>query len=140
MRGAIDICATIIAISCVFAACSGGEKQIAASSTDIVGLAHSSRARFEIIYRAAGAPEIDTQVITSEALAGQQEQREIIHAVNTIITALPDVVDEQSQWLAVLKWGVALAIIVGLIVLLLQTGAGAWLRGVFSWMKRKREA
>lgn len=119
------------------AACSGGEKQIAESSTDIVGLAHSSRARFEIIYKAAGAPLVDTKVITSEALAGEGEQRQIIAAVNTIITALPDVADVRSEWISILRWALALGAAIAFIVAMFQTGLGtgigAVLRRVFGW-------
>lgn len=133
IRWAIILCLLLVG-------CSGGEKQIAQSSTDIVGLAHSSKARFEVIYKQAHAPVADTRVISSEALSGACEQQEIIEAVNTIITALPDVQDTTSVWLSVLRWLVTLSVIVGIIVLLFQTGAGAILKRITSWFARKRAA
>lgn len=125
-------------ILCCMTACQGGERQIAASSTDIVDLAHKSKARFEIIYKEANAPECDTAVITSEALSGADEQQQIIAAVNTIITALPDVQDTTSVWISLLRWLTTLAVIVGVIVLLFQTGAGAIFKRITGWFSRAR--
>jgi hypothetical protein len=119
-------------------ACQGGEKQIASSSTDIVDLAHKSKARFEIIYREANAPDINTAVISSEALGGEAEQKQIIAAVNTIIHALPQVQDVASEWLGVLKWLSILAGIVGASVLIWQTGAGVIIKRGILWVTRSK--
>ena len=127
-------------ILCCMTACQGGEKQIASSSTDIVDLAHKSKARFEIIYREANAPEINTAVISSEALSGEAEQQQIIAAVNTIIHALPQVQDVASEWLGVLKWLSILAGIVGASVLIWQTGAGLVIKRGILWITKPKVA
>ncbi|NDG64178.1 MAG: hypothetical protein EBY29_12060, partial [Planctomycetes bacterium] len=81
----------VVLLLVLLCSCSSGENKIAESSTDISSLAHSSRARFEIIYKEAGKPQADTKVIQSESLAGVGEQSAILEAINAVIRALPDV-------------------------------------------------
>lgn len=118
--------------------CTGGESKIAESSTDISSLAHSSRARFEIIYKEAGKPDADTKVIQSESLGGISEQSKILEAINAVIRALPDVQDVESKWLSMLAYLIGLLFTVAFIVLLFQSGVGAWIKSLLSIFTRKR--
>jgi hypothetical protein len=118
--------------------CTSGESRIAESSTDISSLAHSSRARFEIIYKEAGKPDADTQVIQSESLGGIDEQGNIIEAINAVIRALPDVQNVESKWLSTLAYLIGLLFAVAIIVLLFQSGLGAWIKSLFAAFTRKR--
>ena len=117
--------------------CRGGEQQIASQSIDVSALAHSSKGRFEIIYLEAGKPQSDTKIIKSEALSGALEQDKIITAINSIIMALPEVQDIASPWLAILKYVVFILFAVGIIVLLFQTGVGAWVKSLFLYFRKK---
>lgn len=118
--------------------CTSGENRIAESSTDISSLAHSSRARFEIIYKEAGKPYADTQVIQSESLGGIEEQGKILEAINAVIRALPDVQNVESKWLSTLAYLIGLLFAVAIIVLLFQSGLGAWVKSLFQMFTRKR--
>jgi hypothetical protein len=118
--------------------CSSGESRIAESSTDISSLAHSSRARFEIIYKEAGKPDADTKVIQSESLVGISEQSKILEAINAVIRALPEVQNVESKWLSTLAYLIGLLFAVAIIVLLFQSGLGAWIKSLLSIFTRKR--
>lgn len=118
--------------------CSSGENKIAESSTDISSLAHSSRARFEIIYKEAGKPDADTKVIQSESLGGIGEQSKILEAINAVIRALPDVQNVESKWLSTLAYLIGFLFAVAIIVLLFQSGVGAWIKSIFSIFTKKR--
>ena len=120
--------------------CSSGENKIAESSTDISALAHSSRARFEIIYKEAGKPDADTKVIQSESLGGMGEQSKILEAINAVIRALPDVQNVKSEWLSTLTYFIVLLVVSAFIILLFQSGVGAWIKGIFSIFTRKPRA
>jgi len=117
--------------------CSSGESKIAESSTDISSLAHSSRARFEIIYKEAGKPDADTKVIQSESLGGIGEQSKILEAINAVIRALPDVQNVESKWLSTLAYLIGFLFAVAIIVLLFQSGVGAWVKSLFSMFTKK---
>ena len=117
--------------------CSSGESKIAESSTDISSLAHSSRARFEIIYKEAGKPQADTKVIQSESLGGIGEQSKILEAINAIIRALPDVQNVESKWLSMLAYLIGFLFAVAIIVLLFQSGVGAWVKSLFGLVTKK---
>ena len=118
--------------------CTSGENRIAESSTDISSLAHSSRARFEIIYKEAGKPDADTQVIQSESLGGIDEQGKILEAINAVIRALPDVQNVESKWLSTLAYLIGLLFVFAFIVLMFQSGLGAWVKSLFQMFTRKR--
>lgn len=120
--------------------CHSGEQQIASQSIDVTALAHSSKGRFEIIYLEAGKPEIDTKIIRSEALSGAAEQGKIITAINSIIMALPEVQDIASPWLGILKYLVFILFAVGIVVLLFQTGLGAWIKSLFMYLRKRPSA
>jgi len=117
--------------------CSSGESKIAESSTDISSLAHSSRARFEIIYKEAGKPDADTKVIQSESLGGIGEQSKILEAINSVIRALPEVQNVESKWLSTLAYLIGLLFAVAIIVLLFQSGVGAWVKSLFGMVTKK---
>lgn len=117
--------------------CSSGESKIAESSTDISSLAHSSRARFEIIYKEAGKPDADTKVIQSESLGGIGEQSKILEAINAVIRALPEVQNVESKWLSTLAYLIGFLFAVAIIVLLFQSGVGAWVKSLFSMFTKK---
>ncbi len=120
--------------------CSSGENKIAESSTDISSLAHSSRARFEIIYKEAGKPIADTKVIQSESLAGVGEQNKILEAINAVIRALPDVQNVESKWLSTLSYLIGFLFILAIIVLMFHSGLVQWVRSIFSIFTKKRNA
>ena len=130
----------IILLLVLLCSCSSGENKIAESSTDISSLAHSSRARFEIIYKEAGKPQADTKVIQSESLGGIGEQNKILEAINAVIRALPDVQNVKSEWLSTLTYFIALLVVSAFIVLLFQSGVGAWIKSIFSIFTKKRNA
>ena len=117
--------------------CSSGESKIADSSTDISSLAHSSRARFEIIYKEAGKPQADTKVIQSESLGGIGEQSKILEAINAVIRALPEVQNVESKWLSTLAYLIGFLFAVAIIVLLFQSGVGAWVKSLFGLVTKK---
>ena len=117
--------------------CSSGESKIAESSTDISSLAHSSRARFEIIYKEAGKPTADTKVIQSESLGGIDEQGKILEAINAVIRALPEVQNVESKWLSTLAYLIGFLFAVAIIVLLFQSGIGAWVKSLFGLVTKK---
>lgn len=117
--------------------CSNGESKIAESSTDISSLAHSSRARFEIIYKEAGKPDADTKVIQSESLGGIGEQSKILEAINAVIRALPEVQNVESKWLSTLAYLIGLLFAVAFIVLMFQSGIGAWIKSLFGMVTKK---
>ena len=117
--------------------CSSGESKIADSSTDISSLAHSSRARFEIIYKEAGKPQADAKVIQSESLGGIGEQSKILEAINAVIRALPDVQNVKSEWLSTLAYLIGLLFAVAFIVLMFQSGVGAWIKSLFGMVTKK---
>ena len=117
--------------------CTSGESKIAESSTDISSLAHSSRARFEIIYKEAGKPDADTKVIQSESLGGIGEQSKILEAINSVIRALPEVQNVESKWLSTLAYLIGLLFAVAIIVLLFQSGVGAWVKSLFGMFTKK---
>ena len=117
--------------------CSSGESKIADSSTDISSLAHSSRARFEIIYKEAGKPQADAKVIQSESLGGIGEQSKILEAINAVIRALPDVQNVKSEWLSTLAYLIGLLFAVAFIVLMFQSGVGAWIKSLFGLVTKK---
>ena len=117
--------------------CSSGESKIADSSTDISSLAHSSRARFEIIYKEAGKPQADTKVIQSESLSGIGEQSKILEAINAVIRALPDVQNVKSEWLSTLTYFIVLLLVSAFIVLMFQSGVGAWIKSLFGMVTKK---
>lgn len=120
--------------------CHGGEQQIASQSIDVSALAHSSKGRFEIIYLEAGKPGSDTKIIRSEALSGAAEQSKIITAINSIIMALPEVQDIASPWVGILKYVVFILCAVGIVVLLFQTGLGAWIKSLFMYFRKRPSA
>jgi len=120
--------------------CSSGENKIAESSTDISALAHSSRARFEIIYKEAGKPQADTKVIQSKSLAGVGEQNAILEAINAVIRALPDVQNVESKWLSTLSYLIGFLFILAIIVLMFHSGLVQWVRSIFSIFTRKPRA
>ena len=120
--------------------CHSGEQQIASQSIDVSALAHSSKGRFEIIYLEAGKPQSDTKMIRSEALSGVAEQGKIITAINSIIMALPEVQDIASPWLAILKYLVVIVGAVAVVVLLFQTGLGAWIKSLFMYFRKRPNA
>ena len=128
----------LLTIVVLLIGCQAGERQIALSSTDVSELAHTSRARFEIIYKAAGEPVADVKTIRSEALSGKDDQTRIIDAVNLIIRALPDVQDVTSVWVSLIMWLVIALVLAGGVVLLFQTGFGAWIKGILGMITRKR--
>ena len=130
----------VILLLVLLCSCSSGENKIAESSTDISSLAHSSRARFEIIYKEAGKPQADTKVIQSESLAGVGEQNKILEAINAVIRALPDVQNVKSEWLSTLTYFIVLLVVSAFIILLFQSGVGAWIKGIFSIFTRKPRA
>jgi len=117
--------------------CSSGESKIAESSTDISSLAHSSRARFEIIYKEAGKPDADTKVIQSESLGGIGEQSKILEAINAVIRALPEVQNVESKWLSMLAYLIGLLFAIAFIVLMFQSGIGAWVKSLFGMVTKK---
>ena len=100
-------------------------------------MAHSSRARFEIIYKEAGKPDADTKVIQSESLGGIGEQSKILEAINAVIRALPDVQNVESKWLSTLAYLVGFLFAVAIIVLLFQSGVGAWVKSLFGMVTKK---
>ena len=120
--------------------CSSGENKIAESSTDISSLAHSSRARFEIIYKEAGKPDADTKVIQSESLGGIGEQSKILEAINAVIRALPDVQNVESKWLSTLSYLIGFLFILAIIVLMFHSGLVQWVKSIFSIFTRKPRA
>jgi hypothetical protein len=69
----------------------------------------------------------DRQIVT-EARAGAAEQRVIIGASQTIVSALPGVKDVVPWWATMLTYGAVALAIVGIVALLWMTGVGQFLR------------
>ena len=79
-------------------------------------------------------------MIQSESLAGVGEQSAILEAINAVIRALPDVQNVESKWLSTLAYLIGLLFAVAIIVLLFQSGAGAWIKSIITIFTRKRDA
>lgn len=77
-------------------------------------------------------------MIQSESLSGIDEQGKILEAINAVIRALPDVQNVESKWLSTLAYLIGLLFAVAIIVLLFQSGLGAWVKSLFQMFTRKR--
>ena len=77
-------------------------------------------------------------MIQSESLGGIDEQGKILEAINAVIRALPDVQNVESKWLTTLAYLIGLLFTIAFIVLMFQSGIGAWIKSVFAIFTRKR--
>lgn len=121
----------VILVACLLAACAGPSERIAANTTEVRRLAHSSGQRFERIAVEADAPQPSLPVIKTEAVAGQGEQARIIDAVDLIYMALTGVEDQIPWWVAPLVWICIALATLGVVFLIWHTGVG---RFVKTWL------
>lgn len=105
--------------------------QIAASSNDISGAAHSSRGRFVWIADEAVKPSPNMGGIHQTAKEGITEQETIIAATARIIYNLPGVRDVTPFWAELAVWAMVFLSLVGAVIIVLQTGV---LQVVKSWV------
>jgi len=114
------LAATLFAAGCSPAA------RIADASGVIRSNAESSLDRFGRVETSALAAN-DRQIVT-EAREGAAEQRAIIGASQTIVSALPGVKDVVPWWATMLTYGALALAIVGIVAMLWMTGVGQFLR------------
>lgn len=114
------LAATLFAVGCSPAA------RIADASGVIRANAESSLDRFGRV-ETYGAAAGDRRIVT-EARKGASEQRAIIGASQTIVSALPGVKDVVPWWATMLTYGAVALAIVGIVALLWMTGVGQFLR------------
>ena len=79
-------------------------------------------------------------MIQSESLGGIGEQSKILEAIHAVIRALPDVQNVESKWLSTLAYFIGLLFAIAFIVLMFQSGIGAWIKSIFSIFTKKRNA
>ena len=109
--------------------CAGPSERIAANTTEVRRLAHSSGQRFERIAVEADAPQPSLPVIRTEAVAGQGEQARIIDAVDLIYMALTGVEDQVPWWVAPLVWVCIALAVLGIVFIVWHTGFGKFIKG-----------
>ena len=119
----------VILVACLLAACAGPSERIAANTTEVRRLAHSSGQRFERIAVEADAPQPSLPVIKTEAVAGQGEQARIIDAVDLIYMALTGVEDQVPWWVAPLVWVCIALAVLGIVFIVWHTGFGKFIKG-----------
>ena len=113
----------------VLTGCAGPSERIAANTTEVRRLAHSSGQRFERIAVEADAPQPSLPVIKTEAVAGQGEQARILDAVDVIYMALTGVEDQVPWWVAPLVWICIALAVLGVVFLVWHTGVGKFVKG-----------
>jgi hypothetical protein len=123
--------------------CAGPSERIAANTTEVRQLAHSSGRRFERIATETIQPEPSLPTIRVEAEAGQVEQARILDAVDMIYMALTGVEDQVPWWVAPLVWICIALAVLGIGFILWHTGIGrfvkAWLGIVTPTERRAAE-
>jgi len=62
----------------------------------------------------------------------------IVQNAATIHTVLPGVEDQVPWWATLLKWAFAGVVVVGVAVILFQTGIGAAIRAALGWIPRRK--
>lgn len=109
--------------------CAGPSERIAANTTAVRQLAHSSGRRFERIASETTLPEPSIPTIRTEAEAGQGEQARILDAVDVIYLALTGVEDQIPWWVAPLVWICIALAVLGIGFILWHTGIGRLIKG-----------
>ena len=109
--------------------CAGPSERIAANTTAVRQLAHSSGRRFERIASEADAPAPSLPTIKTEAVAGQGEQARILDAVDMIYMALTGVEDQVPWWVAPLVWVCIALAVLGVVFLVWHLGIGRFVKG-----------
>jgi hypothetical protein len=113
----------------VATSCAGPSERIAANTTAVRQLAHSSGRRFERIASEADAPAPSLPTIKTEAVAGQGEQARILDAVDLIYMALTGVEDQVPWWVAPLVWVCIALAVLGVGFIVWHTGVGRLIKG-----------
>jgi hypothetical protein len=109
--------------------CAGPSERIAANTTEVRQLAHSSGRRFERIASETTQPQPSIPVIRTEAEAGQGEQARILDAVDMIYLALTGVEDQVPWWVAPLVWVCIALAVLGVVFIVWHTGVGRLVKG-----------
>lgn len=109
--------------------CAGPSERIAANTTEVRQLAHSSGRRFERIASETTQTAPSIPVIRTEAEAGQGEQARILDAVDVIYMALTGVEDQVPWWVAPLVWVCVALAVLGVVFLVWHTGVGRLVKG-----------
>jgi len=113
----------------VLTSCAGPSERIAANTTEVRRLAHSSGQRFERIAVEADATQPSLPVIKDQAVAGKGEQARILDAVDMIYMALTGVEDQVPWWVAPLVWVCIALAVLGVAFLIWHTGVGKFIKG-----------
>ena len=98
--------------------CAAHTQRAVRASNRISEIASSSQRRFERIEAEALVTPVDVQAIRDDALAGQDEQREIQRAASSVREEIANTRDNPSPWAEALRlWG--LVFLVSLVMLAL---------------------
>jgi outer membrane murein-binding lipoprotein Lpp len=127
-QGPLVIQALLLALL-VVAGCAGPSERIAANTTEVRRLAHSSGQRFERIASEADAVTPRMPNIKTEAVAGQGEQARILNAVDIIYMALTGVEDQVPWWVVPLVWICVALAVLGIGFIIWHTGVGRLVKG-----------
>lgn len=76
--------------------------------------------------------------LAGESKAGKARARATINDTREISTLLTGVEDETPWWASLLGWLAIAAIVIGLIVILFQTGLGSFIRVAIGWIPRPK--
>ena len=127
MGGAVKWLPVILVVAAT--SCAGPSERIAANTTAVRQLAHSSGRRFERIASETTQLEPSIPTIRTEAEAGQGEQARILDAVDVIYMALTGVEDQVPWWVAPLVWVCIALAVLGIGFIVWHTGVGRFLKG-----------
>lgn len=78
--------------------------------------------------------------LAGEAEAGRARAKRTVHGANDISQLLTGVDDSTPWWASLLGYLAVAAIVIGIVVILAQTGIGAALRLALGWIPRRKQS
>lgn len=140
LRFANAIALAILVLTFLFA-CSP-TRTISNAANTVAEISASSKNRFTLIHEEAQAPTPNISIISSNAVEGEEEQREIIELTQKIHTNLTGVEDKVPEWIYLFQYvAIALAIL-GVGWILWYTGLGTLIKRLIGFVPKakRREA
>jgi len=115
----------------ILSGCKSPVKSIADNANKIATVAQSSKERFERIEEAAKTELIDVESVRSDAIAGKQEQEEIIQTTKITIVDLTEVQNIVPWWASMINYIFIGLSILGILGILWYLGVGNLTRNFF---------